>query len=160
MDEERGRGSEDRPGVVAPPPLIYLAGILIAVCLNRFWPMTIFARAGARWTGLVCIAIGAAIIVAGRKALLALGTNINPTKPTTAIVQSGPYRFSRNPLYLGVTFVYLGLTLAANTWWGFILLVPVLLALHFGVVRREERYLELKFGDTYRQYRARVRRYF
>jgi protein-S-isoprenylcysteine O-methyltransferase Ste14 len=84
---------------------------------------------------------------------------VNPGRPTTAITSSGPYRFSRNPLYVSLTLMFLGLTLAANTWWGLVLLVPVLMLMHFGVVLREERYLDRKFGETYRQYRASVRRY-
>ena len=74
-------------------------------------------------------------------------------------MSSGPYRISRNPLYLGLTLIYLALTLAVDTWWGIALLLPLLVVLHHGVVLREERYLERKFGDTYRLYRARVRRY-
>lgn len=92
--------------------------------------------------------------------MLAAETNINPFKPTTSIVRTGPFRFTRNPLYLAMTLIYLGLTLLANTWWCFPLLVPVLLLIHFGVVKREERYLERKFGDSYREYQSRVRRYF
>ena len=89
----------------------------------------------------------------------AAGTNVNPALPTTATVASGPFRFSRNPLYLALTLLYLGLTLAFNTWWGIVVLVPVLIIMHHGVVLREERYLEQKFGETYRQYRSKVRRY-
>jgi len=89
----------------------------------------------------------------------AAGTNVNPSRPTTAIVECGPFGFSRNPLYLALTLLYFGLTLAFNTWWGIVLLVPVLIIMHRGVVLREERYLEQKFGETYRQYRSKVRRY-
>ena len=89
----------------------------------------------------------------------AAGTNVNPGRPTTAIVTSGPFRFSRNPLYLSLTLLYFGLILAFNTWRGIILLVPLLIIMHFGVVLREERYLEQKFGDEYRDYKARVARY-
>jgi protein-S-isoprenylcysteine O-methyltransferase Ste14 len=96
----------------------------------------------------------------GRRTLQAAGTNVNPALPATAIVDSGPFRFSRNPLYLALTLVYVGLTLAFNTWWGIVVLVPLLIIMHRGVVLREERYLEQKFGETYRQYRAKVRRYF
>ena len=92
--------------------------------------------------------------------MTAAGTNVNPSRPATTIVSSGPFRFTRNPLYVGVTLIFGGLTLAFNTWWGFIVLVPVLITMHFGVVLREERYLERKFGEPYRQYRSRVRRYF
>ena len=91
--------------------------------------------------------------------MLAAETNINPFKPTTSIVSTGPFRFTRNPLYLAMTLIYLGLTLVANTGWCFPLLIPVLLLIHFGVVAREERYLERKFGESYREYRLRVRRY-
>jgi protein-S-isoprenylcysteine O-methyltransferase Ste14 len=91
--------------------------------------------------------------------MLAAATNINPFKPTISIVTSGPFRITRNPLYVGVTLIYCGLSLVSNTWWCFVLLVPVLLLIHFGVVTREESYLERKFGDGYREYRARVRRY-
>ena len=89
----------------------------------------------------------------------AAGTNINPALPATTIVSSGPFRFSRNPLYLCLTLMYLGLTLAVNTWWGIAVLVPLIIVMHFGVVLREERYLEQKFGESYRQYRSSVRRY-
>ncbi len=160
MDQELANGSKDRAGVIAPPPLIFLGGILLGIALDRWgrpWP--IFASAGPRWSGLAAIVAGIAIIVAGRKAMLAAETNINPFKPTTAIVSSGPFRFTRNPLYLSVTLIYLGLTLAVNTWWAFLLLGPVLLFIHFGVVLREERYLERRFGESYREYRLRVRRY-
>src|SRR5262245_5892949 len=95
----------------------------------------------------------------GRRTMQAAGTNVNPALPTTAIVTSGPFRFSSNPLYLALTLLYLGLTLAFNTWWGIVVLVPVLIIMHRGVVLREKRYLEHKFGETYRRYRSKVRRY-
>jgi protein-S-isoprenylcysteine O-methyltransferase Ste14 len=160
MNQQPASMPKDRAGVIAPPPLIYLGGLLIGLTVNRWWrPCPIFATAGFRWSGLALVVVGVALAVAGRRALLAAETNINPFKPTTSIVNSGPFRFTRNPLYLALTLIYLGLTLVANTWWCFPLLVPVLLLIHFGVVMREERYLERKFGDSYRDYRLRVRRY-
>ncbi len=89
----------------------------------------------------------------------AAGTNINPSLPALAIVRSGPFRYCRNPLYLALTLLFVGLTLAFNTWWGIVILVPLVIVMHVGVVLREERYLEQKFGETYRQYRSKVRRY-
>jgi protein-S-isoprenylcysteine O-methyltransferase Ste14 len=152
--------NKDRAGVIAPPPLIYLGGILIALALDRWrWHCPIFGSTEWRWSGLVLVIAGIALLVMGRRALLRAETNVNPFKPTMSIVTAGPYRFTRNPLYLGVTLIYCGLALVSNTWWGFVLLVPVLLLIHFGVVAREERYLERKFGDSYRRYRTRVRRY-
>lgn len=102
---------------------------------------------------------GIAIAVAARRVMLAAKTNINPFKPTTAIVCSGPFHFTRNPLYVSLTLIFLGVSLAVNTWWTLVIIGPVLLFIHFGVVKREERYLEGKFGENYREYRSRVRRY-
>src|SRR4029077_19494089 len=99
MDQQPTSLPKDRAGVIAPPPLIYLGGILIGLALNRWWrPWPIFATAGPRWSGLVLIVAGVALIIAGRKAMLAAETDINPYKPTTAIVSSGPFRFTRNQL--------------------------------------------------------------
>ena len=105
------------------------------------------------------IALSVGIAVWGRRTMVAAGTNVNPSRPAKAIVSTGPFRFSRNPLYLSLTTIYLGLTLAVNTWWGVVVLIPLLLVMHRGVVLREERYLEQKFDEQYRQYRSRVRRY-
>jgi len=87
------------------------------------------------------------------------GTYVNPSRPTTRLVVTGPYRFSRNPMYLARTFLYLGLGLMVNALAILAALVPLLLVMHYGVIKREECYLEAKFGETYRQYRGRVRRW-
>ena len=149
----------DNAGVIARPPLLYGAAFAIALVLHWLWPMPILDHAIALWLGLALIVLGVGIAIPGIKALQAADTNVDPAHPTTAIVTSGPFRFSRNPLYVALTFLYFGLTLAVNTWWGIVMLVPLLIIMHRGVVLREERYLEHKFGDTYRQYRSKVRRY-
>jgi protein-S-isoprenylcysteine O-methyltransferase Ste14 len=150
--------SADNPGVLVFPPLLYGGAFVLVLILRVVWPMPILAAA-AVWPGLAIVVVGLAIMATGRRAMMAAGTNVNPTRPATTVVSSGPFRFTRNPLYVGVTLIFSGLTLAFNTWWGFIVLAPVLATMHFGVVRREERYLERKFGEPYRQYRSRVRRY-
>jgi protein-S-isoprenylcysteine O-methyltransferase Ste14 len=150
----------DSPGVVVLPPLLYGAAFIALLVLRWLWPMPILGARNALWSGLVLLVLGAALAVAGRRALTAAGTNVNPSLPATVLVTSGLYRRSRNPLYVALTLFYLGLTALANTWWGIVLLAPVLIVMHVGVVLREERYLERKFGDAYRQYRSRVRRYF
>ncbi|HVS25909.1 MAG TPA: isoprenylcysteine carboxylmethyltransferase family protein [Burkholderiales bacterium] len=149
----------DNPGVIAFPPLLYGIAFAVVLALHWFWPMPIFGRAVALWPGLALVMLGVGIAIWGRRALQAAGTNVNPSLPTTAIVTSGPFRFSRNPLYMALTLLYFGLTLAVNTWWGIVVLVPLLILMHRGVVLREERYLEQKFGETYRQYCSTVRRY-
>jgi protein-S-isoprenylcysteine O-methyltransferase Ste14 len=151
--------STDKPGVVVPPPLLYGGAFVLVFVLRWFWPMPIFDHAVALWLGLALLVLGIGMAAWGIRTMQAAGTNVNPALPTTAIVKSGPFRFSRNPLYVALMLLYLGLTLAFNTWWGIVLLVPVLIIMHCGVVLREERYLEQKFGETYRQYRSKVRRY-
>ncbi len=87
------------------------------------------------------------------------GTPPEPHKPTTAIVTSGPYRFTRNPIYVSFTLVQLGIALWTGSGWILALLVPVIVLMHYGVIAREERYLERKFGDEYNEYRRHVRRW-
>lgn len=93
----------------------------------------------------------------GQITLVRAGTNVSPLKPTTAIVRS--FRFTRNPLYVGGTALLFGVSLLIGTWWGLIVLVPATLMLHYGVVLREERYLEQKFGESYVKFKSSVRRY-
>jgi len=151
--------SADIPGVMAPPPLIYLAALLVVVLCREFARLPIAAGRSTRLPGLVLVAAAVSTALWGRRTMMAAGTNIRPNLPAKAIVTSGPFRFSRNPLYCSLTLLYLGLSTLLNTWWGVVVLVPVLLVMHYGVVRREERYLERKFGEEYRRYRRSVRRY-
>ena len=87
------------------------------------------------------------------------GANVNPSLPATTLVISGPFQFSRNPMYVARTVLYLGLGVLMNALCVVAVLVPLLLVMQYGVIRREERYLEAKFGDAYRQYRSAVRRW-
>jgi protein-S-isoprenylcysteine O-methyltransferase Ste14 len=141
------------------PPLLYGSAFVVVLALRWYWPMLIFGHSVASWSGLTLIVFAVAIAIWGSRTMHAAGTNVNPVRPTTAVVTTGPFRFSRNPLYLALTVLYLGLTLAFNTWWGIIVLIPLLIIMHRGVVLREERYLEQKFGESYRRYRSQVRRY-
>jgi len=147
------------PGVIAPPPVLYGAALIAALVLHWFRPLPIFSASVVRWLGIALVAVGLAVVIRVFRTMRAAGTNVDPRRPTTAIVTTGLFRFSRNPLYVGLTLMYLGLTLVFNTWWAIVLLVPLLMTMHRGVVQREERYLEPKFGEAYRQYRSRVRRY-
>ena len=146
-------------GVITRPPVLYITALIVALVLHWFGPLPILRVWVGRWLGAALLALGLAIVLWVAHTLRAAGTNVDPLLPTTAIVITGLFRFSRNPIYVGLTLMYLGLTLVFNTWWGIVLLVPLLMTMHRGVVQREERYLEQKFGETYRQYRSRVRRY-
>ena len=102
---------------------------------------------------------GAGVMAMAMRGFKAAGTNVQTVLPATALVTTGIYARSRNPIYVALTTIYLGLALALNAVWALGLLVPVLVVMHYGVIRREERYLERKFGDAYRDYSARVRRW-
>jgi protein-S-isoprenylcysteine O-methyltransferase Ste14 len=150
----------DRAGVVMLPPVLMLAAFVLVLILHHFLPLIIGMPGPMRNLGIALIALGVGSAAWGRTTLVRAGTNVSPLKPTTAIVTGGPFQFTRNPLYVGIMCVFLGLSLIVGTWWGFIVIVPVFLILHFGVVLREERYLAQKFGEPYLAYKQSVRRYF
>ena len=104
--------------------------------------------------------VGSAVLAKwGESTMHRAGTNVRPDRPTTAIVVDGPFRYTRNPLYLATTGLYVGVSLLVDALWPLVLLPPMLAIIEWGVIRREERYLDAKFGDTYRAYRSRVRRW-
>jgi len=150
----------DTPEVLAFPGVLYAAAFAGAIGLHMLWPVPILPEPIARWSGVALCLVGAALILWGIATMRAAKTNIYPELPATALVTNGPFRFTRNPLYLALTILFLGLSLEINTLWGIVTLVPLLLVMHHGVILREEAYLERKFGDAYRQYRSSVRRYF
>jgi protein-S-isoprenylcysteine O-methyltransferase Ste14 len=152
--------NSDNAGVAMPPPLLFLACLLAGVLAHRIWPIALPVAPVVR-NSLAVLLTAAAIVVAftARQALVGAGTNILPTKPTTAIVTSGIYRYTRNPLYLAMFGLYSAIACAADSLWPFALWVVLLPVLVKGVVEREERYLEAKFGEPYRAYKARVRRW-
>jgi protein-S-isoprenylcysteine O-methyltransferase Ste14 len=156
-----GSGAPDVAGVIALPPLIFLGFLAGATVLEAIVPLPIpFAHSLANYVAGVALAAGGFVMIAiGTRRFAAAGTNIPPTLPTTALVVDGIYGRTRNPLYLGTTLIYLGLSVAAGSLWAIGLLVPLLWLINVGVVKREERYLERKFGDAYRDYKARVRRW-
>lgn len=150
----------DHSGVPVHPPLFFLSALLLGALIDdRVHRLLVFENARLRWVGIIGLVLGVTLAATGRRTMIKHGTNVNPTQPTTAIVDTGPFRFTRNPLYVGLTLTYIGLSVLLNTWWSLILLIPVWIVMHFLVVRREEAYLERKFGNTYLNYRGRVRRY-
>lgn len=149
----------DRAGIVFPPPLIVLLAFGAAIALHYLWPAPIAAKSLSIMLGASLSVFGVGIAGWGRAQLAKAGTNVNPYKPTTAIVSGGPYRFTRNPLYVGMLSLLLGLTFLMGTWWGLVLFAPAFLVLHYGVVLREEAYLERNFGHAYLSYRRKVRRW-
>jgi len=149
----------DTAGVVAPPPLIFLAGLGIGFGLEALLPGGSLPDA-VRWVlGGVFLAAGLALLATFESSFTRKGTPANPWKPTTGIVTTGPYRLTRNPAYLGMTLVYAGIAFLADAPWALVPLPLVLLVINNGVILREERYLERKFGSEYLDYKGRVRRW-
>jgi protein-S-isoprenylcysteine O-methyltransferase Ste14 len=148
------------PGVIVFPPVLFFVVLGAGLLLSLLWPLRITDSRALRFgLGGALVVAGAAAGRWGERTMHRAGTEVRPDRPTTALVTGGPFRYSRNPLYVSVLVGLAGIALLANAGWVLVLLVPAALVLHFGVVRREERYLEAKFGDAYRDYRARVRRW-
>jgi protein-S-isoprenylcysteine O-methyltransferase Ste14 len=156
-----GSDADDVAGVIALPPLIFLGFLAVATILEAIVPLPVLAEQPlSRYVAGAALALSGFVIIfmaAGR--FQAAGTNIPPTLPTTALVVDGIFRRTRNPFYLGTTLVYLGLGVAAGSFWAIGLVIPLLWVINTGVIAREERYLERKFGDAYRAYKGRVRRW-
>lgn len=149
----------DHAAVPLPPPFVYAAGLVAGLMLERTVPSPNPPEAVARPAGIVATGAGVMLIASGAGFFRRHGTSVVPIKPTTALVDTGPYRFTRNPMYLGMACVQAGLSLRLQATWSLLLLAPVLVTIDRLVIAREERYLERKFGGEYRRYRARVRRW-
>src|SRR3954468_21078422 len=126
----RTEPSKDNPGVVVLPPVLYGGAFLFVMLLQWAWPLTIMGHVPALWLGFILLVVSLSLAIWGRKTMHGAGTNISPLKPAMSLVTSGPYRFTRNPLYVAMTLLYLGLILLLDSLWGVFLLVPVLLILH------------------------------
>ncbi len=152
--------SSDNPGVIAFPPLIWLVSVVISALVHFFvvrLPITNYSA---------CLACGIALVIlAPTLALSALvtmrtaGTNANPAKPALTIVRGGPFRFTRNPMYLALCLLQVALGFFLNDWITLLFVVPLALIMHYGVILREERYLTAKFGEPYLELKREVRRW-
>ena len=154
--------SSDTAGVRFPPPLITLVAVLIGVLLQRVAPMNILPddlRVIGREIGWIVLVLAIALGVWSVGLFARAGTTWNPVRPTTALVLHGPYRFTRNPMYLALTTIGVGAAIAVGTLWMW--LVPVLLFVldNFVIIPFEERNIERQFGPEFADYRARVRRW-
>jgi protein-S-isoprenylcysteine O-methyltransferase Ste14 len=146
--------------IVAPPPVLYIGVLLIGLALQAVFPFRLFSASSAHVLfGSLLIALSAAFARWSFLTMRRIGTTANPRKPSEALATDGPFQFSRNPIYVAMTGLYVGASILANAAWPLILLGPLLLLMDWGVIRREERYLSGKFGDAYTDYMARVRRW-
>ena len=156
------KSSTDHPKVIVFPPIILATTIALGSVLQWLWPIGLLATAIQTWripVGVAVILAGVLLAATGRRTLVRLGTNVSPLQPTTALATDGVFGWTRNPLYSGGMLVIFGIALVFALDLLLLLIVPSLLVLHFGVVKREEEYLERKFGHRYRIYRSNVARY-
>ena len=151
---------EDHADVVGRPPAVALAALAVGVVLHLVVPVEI-APGLATWVlGIPVAIVSLALFLLSVREFSRHGTPVRGTEPVTTIVATGPYRFSRNPIYLSFVLLQLGIALTVNSVWILLMVIPTLLYLSFGVIAREESYLARKFGDEYRGYRNSVRRWF
>jgi protein-S-isoprenylcysteine O-methyltransferase Ste14 len=145
-------------GVIAPPPVIYLAFLGFGVAFEWLMPGAVLPG-WVQWIGAAVIVAGVALMFSFESAFKRVGTDANPYRPSTALATDGPYRFSRNPAYLGMAITYVGIALAAAAPWALLMLAPAMLVIQYGVIAREERYLERLFGEDYLAYKRTTRRW-
>ena len=153
--------SRDAPDIVVLPPVLVGGTLLVGLLIHWFvWEVELLPVILARVLGLAVFVAAGLLAHFAHRAFQRVDTNVLPTRPTTAIAVDGPYKYTRNPLYLAAIGVYLGVTLWVNALAPLLLMPLVAWGLHRGVVLREEIYLERKFGAEYSAYRSRVPRWF
>ena len=154
-----GDDEQDKAGVVAPPPLVYLGALVFGLLLNRSFPVGFLPRRMSRGIGWPLVGAGALLLGWFERAMRQADTPASPYKPVSQIATGGPFRYTRNPGYLSMAMIYAGIASLANVLWVILLLPVALLVIQRGVIEREERYLERKFGEEYLRYKAQVRRW-
>jgi protein-S-isoprenylcysteine O-methyltransferase Ste14 len=163
MDPTSQRAREtETAGVITRPPILYLTGLLLGFALDDVLPLPLALpeTASVRWTaGGGLILIGLALMAAGIRNFARAATLVPSNQPVRALVTTGIHGWSRNPIYVGMFLLYAGISFAVRSPWALVLMLPLVATLRYGVVAREEGYLERRFGDAYRDYKARVRRW-
>lgn len=159
MTNNLQNSNNGRPVPVIRPPYLFGVGLVAGIALQFVVLLRIFGRI---WLGVIFgapfVIIGVLFLIWAMRTMRRAG--VDPRfKPVGNIVAAGPFAHSRNPIYLAFALIYLGIALVANTFWPIIFLPIVLTILHYGVILREERYLEARFGEEYQRYRARIRRW-
>ena len=149
----------DRANVIAFPPLLFGGTLVVGVLLRFLFPTPLLPNQTALLIGAAVVLIGLPILLLAFRQMIRNKTTIHPAGTTTTIVSNGLYAYTRNPMYLALTLLYIGVSIMTNAYWGLLLLVPLLILVQKGIIEREEHYLTQKFGEEYIRYRSRVRRW-
>ena len=143
-----------------PPPLVFLTFMLTAAGAHHFWPMQLGSLSGFRYIGGVVVILGIFITILARMSFKKAETNIAPWKPTTKIVSTGIFAYSRNPFYVAFCLISIGIGTFFNSIWILFSFIPSALIIYYIAIKKEEAYLEKKFGEEYEHYKNKVRRWF
>jgi protein-S-isoprenylcysteine O-methyltransferase Ste14 len=155
-----GAPNEDHPAVTLHPPTMLLLALIVGYVIRLFVGGRLpLPRAFAEGLGGLFVIVGLALVLMSVRAFNESGETLAPASPSRQLLRAGPYRFSRNPIYLGLMLFGVGFGLATSNIWIILATAVVGLLLHFFVILREEDYLERQFGDSYREYKAQVRRW-
>jgi protein-S-isoprenylcysteine O-methyltransferase Ste14 len=155
---EAAEGTDGGVGFPIRPPVLYFLSIAAGMALGARWPVG-FLPVPLPWLGTAVVVAAVALLVASIREFRRADTSFRSRRAVRAIVRSGPYRFTRNPIYLAFTLIQLGFAIALDDVWLVVLLVPTVALVHWGVILREERYLTEKFGEAYAEYVRAVRRW-
>jgi protein-S-isoprenylcysteine O-methyltransferase Ste14 len=150
---------QDNPGVIAFPPLIWLVNAVISVLVHLLIRVPITSYRICLVCGIVLIILAPTLALSALRTMKAAGTNVHPSEPALTIVRDGPFRFTRNPMYLALCLLQIALGFFLNDWITLLFVIPLALIFHYGIVLRDERYLATKFGEPYLQYKRQVRRW-
>ena len=151
--------AEDHPGAPLPPPLIHAVALIAGYGVDWLWPLPL---PGATWhyaAGALLVALAVAVVAAALGTLRRHGTTVNPRGSASALVADGPFRFSRNPIYVGLVLAHLGIALLLGGTWMLLTVVPAVVVMDRLIIAGEERYLTRRFGSVYQDYCRRVRRW-
>jgi protein-S-isoprenylcysteine O-methyltransferase Ste14 len=152
--------STDVPDIRVLPPVLVGGALLLGIGIHYvIWPHELLPIVIARVMGVTVFVAAGVLAHLAQREMQRVGTNILPTQPALALATNGPFRFTRNPLYVAAIGVYLGVTLWVDSLALLLLLFPTVWLLRWGIVLPEERYLGAKFGEPYEAYRSRVRRW-
>ncbi len=159
QEPKRGAGAVDKAGIIMPSPILYGGAFVLGLAGQWIFPVRWPGTYAALWVGALLLALGVAVSAWGLAALRRHHTPVDPSRPVTALVTSGPYKLSRNPLYLSQTLMYAGVAIVWQLTWALVLLVLVVWTVQQRVIKPEEAYLRQKFPEEYAGYCRRVRRW-